>query len=155
VGPAHTSGDTLVYVTDAKILFTGDILFIGGTPIVWAGPPQRWVDACDFILDLDVSVIVPGHGPVTDKSGVRQVRDYLTHVISEATKHFEAGDELDTAIQALAHGIYADVPDSSRVAQNVVSVYRSLSSRPVELTRMEIFERMAALEGFTDGRVHP
>ncbi|HVE17518.1 MAG TPA: MBL fold metallo-hydrolase, partial [Ilumatobacteraceae bacterium] len=38
VGPAHTSGDTLAYVPDAKTMYTGDILFIGGTPIVWAGP---------------------------------------------------------------------------------------------------------------------
>ena len=38
VGPAHTAGDTIAYVPDARTVFTGDILFIGGTPIVWAGP---------------------------------------------------------------------------------------------------------------------
>ena len=34
VGPAHTSGDVLVHVPDAKLMFAGDILFIGGTPII-------------------------------------------------------------------------------------------------------------------------
>ena len=38
VGPAHTKGDTIVHVPDARTVFTGDILFIDGTPIVWAGP---------------------------------------------------------------------------------------------------------------------
>src|SRR5260370_29258026 len=38
VEPAHTKGDTLVYIPAERVVFTGDILFIGGHPIVWAGP---------------------------------------------------------------------------------------------------------------------
>ncbi|MEP6298575.1 MAG: MBL fold metallo-hydrolase, partial [Ilumatobacter sp.] len=38
VGPAHTEGDVIVHVPDANTVYTGDILFVGGTPIVWAGP---------------------------------------------------------------------------------------------------------------------
>ena len=38
VGPAHTGGDVIVHVPDAGVVFAGDILFIGSTPIVWAGP---------------------------------------------------------------------------------------------------------------------
>ena len=64
VGPAHTRGDTLVYVPDARTVYTGDILFIGGTPIVWAGPLSNWVSACDLMLGMDVETVVPGHGPV-------------------------------------------------------------------------------------------
>jgi cyclase len=146
VGPAHTPGDTLVYVPDAKTLYAGDIVFIGGTPIVWAGPPQRWVDACDLILDLDVAVIVPGHGPVTDKTGVHHVRNYLSYVIDEATKRFKEGLSLDDAIHSLAQGKYADMPEHGRVAQNVVSVYHTLNPA-VSLDRAEVFTRMAALEG--------
>src|SRR5947209_10173017 len=35
VGPAHTLGDTLVHIPSDKVIFTGDILFIGGHPIIW------------------------------------------------------------------------------------------------------------------------
>ena len=91
VGPAHTRGDVLAHVPDARTIFTGDILFIGGTPIVWAGPLANWVAACDLILGLDVEQVVPGHGPVTDKTGVVEVRDYLTFIDREATARFEAG----------------------------------------------------------------
>ena len=38
VGPAHTRGDAMVFVPGDRTIFTGDILFIDGTPIVWAGP---------------------------------------------------------------------------------------------------------------------
>ena len=38
VGPAHTKGDVVVYVPEDKTLFTGDILFVEGHPVVWTGP---------------------------------------------------------------------------------------------------------------------
>jgi glyoxylase-like metal-dependent hydrolase (beta-lactamase superfamily II) len=76
LGPAHTGGDTIVHVPDARTVFTGDLLFIDGTPIVWASL-SNWIAACDRILDLGAEVLVPGHGPVTDASGVRDVRRYL------------------------------------------------------------------------------
>ncbi|WP_078278120.1 MBL fold metallo-hydrolase [Mycobacteroides franklinii] len=154
VGPAHTPGDTLVHVPDAKTLYAGDILFIGGTPIVWAGPPQRWVGACDLILDLDLRVIVPGHGPVTDKRGVHEVREYLSYIIDEATKRFDDGLSLDSAIESLGQGKYADMPEHSRIVQNVVSVYQTLDPATT-LSRLEVFERIAALEGIgTHGKVN-
>src|SRR5919106_421446 len=47
VGPAHTDGDVIVHVPDAGVVFTGDIVFHGGHPIVWAGPVANWIAACD------------------------------------------------------------------------------------------------------------
>jgi cyclase len=41
--PAHTRGDVIVHVPEARTVFTGDILFVGGTPIVWAGPLSNWI----------------------------------------------------------------------------------------------------------------
>src|SRR5947207_10387530 len=67
VGPAHTGGDVLVHVPGDRAVFTGDILFAGGHPVVWAGPIANWVAALDRVLAMDVDTVVPGHGPVTDK----------------------------------------------------------------------------------------
>ncbi|HEY5047103.1 MAG TPA: MBL fold metallo-hydrolase [Rhizomicrobium sp.] len=76
VGPAHTGGDAIVWVPPDRTVFTGDILFIDGHPIVWAGPVGNWIAACETILALDAQAIVPGHGPLTDARGVERVRDY-------------------------------------------------------------------------------
>src|SRR5207244_6392363 len=91
VGPAHTGGDVLVQVPAARAVFTGDILFNGGHPIVWAGPVANWVAALDRILAMDVDVVVPGHGPVTDKAAVREEKAYLEHVSAEARARHAAG----------------------------------------------------------------
>lgn len=91
VGPAHTRGDVLVHVPGDKVVYTGDILFIDGTPIMWAGPVRNWIAACDRVLAMDVESIVPGHGPVTDKAGARAMRDYLVYIEAETSKRHAAG----------------------------------------------------------------
>ena len=99
VGPAHTAGDTIVYVPDVRTVYTGDILFIGGTPIVWAGPLSNWIAACDLMLGLDPETVVPGHGPLTDTAGILAVRDYLSYVDEAATARHSTGmDAFDAAL---------------------------------------------------------
>jgi len=150
VGPAHTRGDVLAHVPDARTIFTGDILFIGGTPIVWAGPLANWVAACDLILDLDVEQVVPGHGPVTDKAGVVGVRDYLTFIDREATARFEAGVDAWEAARDIAReigdGTFADLGERGRVTVNVETVYRTLDPSRPPPNVVELFRRMAVLD---------
>ena len=126
VGPAHTEGDLLAYVPDTKTVYTGDILFVFGTPIVWAGPFSNWVAACDRILELDVEHVVPGHGPITDKEGARMVKDYLEFVYREASQRHAAGMTADEATKDIDLGEFADWGDSERLVVNVQSVYSEL-----------------------------
>jgi cyclase len=107
VGPAHTAGDTIAHVPDARTVYTGDILFINGTPIVWAGPLSNWVVACDLMLGMDIDTVVPGHGPITDKAGVAEVRDYLAFVDTEATARQRAGVDAFDAARDIARAIGA------------------------------------------------
>lgn len=76
VGPAHTPGDAFVWVPDERIVFSGDIVFSGVTPIMWAGPAGNWIAALDRIAELEPVAVVPGHGPVCDLERVRELRDY-------------------------------------------------------------------------------
>ncbi len=130
-------------------MFTGDILFINGTPIVWAGPLSNWIAACDLMLGMDVDVVVPGHGPVTDKGGVSQVRDYLSFVEQEATARFDAGMDAWDAARDIALGGFADWGESGRLAVNVEAVYRQLDPAHRGPDIVEQFRRMAVLEGPT------
>lgn len=146
VGPAHTAGDVLVHLPAEKVIFTGDILFIEGTPIVWNGPIQNWLDACATIIDLGCSTIVPGHGPLTDAAGVQAVADYLAYVKAEATARFEAGMRADEAARDIELGPYADWLDWERVVINVDAVYRELDPRRPPTDVIELFRGMAELK---------
>jgi glyoxylase-like metal-dependent hydrolase (beta-lactamase superfamily II) len=148
VGPAHTKGDVLVHVPEDRVIFTGDILFIEGTPIMWAGPSGNWIRACELILDMDVEVIVPGHGPITDKAGVRAVRDYLVYIRDEARRRYDAGLSAMDAIRDIALGEYASWRDAERIVVNVFSLYREFSEgRSATPGPVELFGLMAQIAG--------
>jgi len=146
VGPAHTAGDVIAYVPDARTVYTGDILFIGGTPIVWAGPLTNWINACDLMLGMDIETVVPGHGPLTDKAGIVQVRDYLSFVQQEASARFEVGMDAWDAARDIALNGFGDWGEFGRISVNVDTVYRSLDPAHESPDVIEQFRRMAVLE---------
>jgi cyclase len=143
LGPAHTLGDTIAHVPDAGVVFTGDLLFIEGTPIMWDGPVANWLAACERIVDLGARVIVPGHGPVTDESGVRDVERYLTYIRDEARQRFDAGMDETAAADDIDLSDFRDWGDPERIAVNVGTIYRELDPSLPALTRPELFVRMA------------
>lgn len=124
VGPAHTAGDVLVHLPASKTVYTGDILFIDSTPIMWAGPVANWIAACDKILSLSPEVIVPGHGPITDSAGVRRVQDYLSYINREARLRYDAGMDLRDAVFDIALAEFSAWGDAERLAVNVATLYR-------------------------------
>jgi cyclase len=72
----HTSGDLMVLVEDADVLFAGDLCFFGVTPLAFQGDPATWADVLDAVVGL-ASTIVPGHGPIGGEPEVRDLQAYL------------------------------------------------------------------------------
>jgi len=150
VGPAHTRGDVLVHVPADRTVFTGDILFIGGHPIVWAGPVSNWIRACQRILEMDVETIVPGHGPITDKRGVSAVKSYLEDVSREARKRFDCGMPCSEAARDISRSNfprsnYSTWTDAERIAVTVASLYREFSGDETPPNVIGLFAEMASL----------
>jgi glyoxylase-like metal-dependent hydrolase (beta-lactamase superfamily II) len=151
VGPAHTTGDVIAWLADERVVFTGDILFVGGTPIMWAGPVDNWIAACDRIIDLQPAAIVPGHGPLTDAEGVATVRGYLAYLAGETAARHQAGMTAPEAVRDLSREIantpYGDWPEGERLVVNVESIWASLEPgyrRPDTLTLMSRMADLAA-----------
>lgn len=63
--PAHTTNDTVVWLPDRDVVFTGDHVFSGGTPFALQGSIPRWRQTLPDVRALGASVLVPGHHPVT------------------------------------------------------------------------------------------
>ncbi len=135
----------LVHVPGDRVVFTGDILFVEGTPIVWAGPVSNWIAACELLAGMDVDTIVPGHGPITDRRGAEAVKAYLEYVYTQAKERFEAGMSAPEAARDIDLGEFADWSDSERIAVNVDSVYRELGAREVATGTVDLLGLMAEL----------
>lgn len=154
VGPAHTNGDLMVHVPDARTLFASDILFIGSTPVMWAGPLENWFRALDRILALDIDIIVPGHGPFATHDDVIAVKDYWTFVLENARQHFDSGTRADVAAFKIASGRafrdrgYDAWDSPERLMTNVHMLYRGFrgrSHRPSTLAIIRMMYRQALL----------
>ena len=140
IGPAHTSGDVIVHSVEDKVVYTGDLLFSGAHPVLWDGSVDGWVAACDHILSLDVDVVVPGHGPLTDKTRVAEFRAYLVWFREHVRGRFQAGlSILDAALEI------AELPDlpewalPERIIGAVNFLYRQYGSAEATESFLEIF----------------
>ena len=152
VGPAHTSADTVVHCPSAGVVYTGDIVFAGGTPIVWAGPVQNWIRACDRIRALGADLLVPGHGPVSGVDVLTAMSAYLSFVQEAASSRYAAGMPLDDAIADIDLGSFGGLPESERLAANVREVYWELDPDSEDPpSGPEMFAAMAGLHAHIVG----
>ena len=143
VGPAHTAGDVLAYLPAERVVFTGDILFVEGTPIIWAGPVSNWIAACDRILAMDPELVVPGHGPITDRRGVLAVKAYLEYLSAEARQRYDAGLSALEAARDIPLGDFSSWSDSERIVVNVYALYREFSGTREPEPVMKLMAEMA------------
>ncbi|WP_157099866.1 MBL fold metallo-hydrolase [Microbispora sp. ATCC PTA-5024] len=146
LGPAHTAGDVAVHVPDANVLFSGDLLFVGGTPLMWTGPARSWIDACEAMIALEPEVIVPGHGPVTTVEGVREVQAYLRHVGDRAREAHAAGKTWEQAAFEMDLDRFARLPLAERVVVTTYAEYSHLDPTLPEANQLELFGLMARWE---------
>ena len=145
VGPAHTRGDTLALLPAERVLYTGDILFNGAHPIAWAGPVSNWIGACERVLAMDVEVIVPGHGPLADKSSVVEVRDYFEYLQQRAVELHAGGMTPVQAARALELDRWAQWGERERLAVNLATIFRELDGEPEPVNAIEAFQYMAEM----------
>jgi cyclase len=114
-GPSHTDGSVMVYLPNKKILFAGDILFTNYHPNIANGDIPSWLKALDAAGALDAGKIIPGHGPVSGKKDVEDMKHYLVafdkkarelaavsgdakYIAAELKKSLPAREELDLLI---------------------------------------------------------
>jgi glyoxylase-like metal-dependent hydrolase (beta-lactamase superfamily II) len=90
-GPAHTDADTVVYFPDLKVVAVGD-LFTREMPdarIGAGGSLVGWDTVLDKILTLDFEKMVPGQGPVGNKSDVRELKSRIDRLLSRPSTAIE------------------------------------------------------------------
>src|SRR5215210_425061 len=136
VGPAHTPGDLIVHVPDARVVYAADVLFVGATPVIWAGPVARWLAALDTLVDLDAERYVPGHGPVSGRDAIEALRDYwrwLEPMVAE--RHADGMEPWPAAQQIARSPEFAAAPfrrwlSPERLVINVTTIMRNLDGAP-------------------------
>ncbi|MGP4001464.1 MBL fold metallo-hydrolase [Streptomyces sp. 8N706] len=148
-GVAHTTGDSIVWLPRERIVFTGDLVFHGGTPFFAMGSLDGSLRALEQLRELGARTVVPGHGPVTDPGVYDAVERYLRYVAELAEKSRAAGLTPLEAARAADLGPFAELPESERLVANLHRAYAELDGRPpgAPLDIATVFGDMTAMNG--------
>ncbi len=131
MGPAHTTNDVVVWVPERRLLFTGDLVFNGGTPFVAMGSISGSLVAVDRLRQFDADVIVPGHGSVCGPEVIDDIEAYLRLVQETARETFSSGLSPLDAAKNTALGRFANWHDTERIAGNLHRAYSELRGEPL------------------------
>ena len=136
VPPAHTDGDVLVHFTKADVIHMGDTFMTIGYPFIdlsTGGTASGLVTAADRALSVcgAQTIIIPGHGPVTNCAGLRDWRNMLATVVQRVRPEVQRGRTLQ---QVQAAGLTKEFDERwgksfINAAGFVESVYRSLGGK--------------------------
>ena len=149
VGPAHTTNDVVAWIPDRKLLFTGDIIFNGGTPFALGGSIAGWLQALMRIQELGAETIVPGHGPVCGPEAIGEVRAYLEFIRETAQRGFNAGTPPLELAQSLDLGRFESLHDKERLVPNLHRAYSELRGERwgIPLDFRQLFAEMLIYNG--------
>lgn len=134
---AHTNGDVIVHVPDKGVLFAGDLLFNGLTPMLLMGSLEGARRSLEWIASFDPAHVVPGHGPVITPTELERVlaeHDRYYQLIASAASHGRAHglSPLETA-QDCDLGEFTDWPDAERLVLNLHKAYADQDGAEVDL----------------------
>ena len=125
--PAHTTNDVVAWLPEQKVLFTGDLVFNGGTPFMLMGSVAGVLDALPRLREFEAETLVPGHGPVCDPASIDDVERYAQYVLDLAVAARAAGLSPLEAVAESDLGEFGDWHDRERIVGNLHRAMAELS----------------------------
>ncbi|HTJ39659.1 MAG TPA: MBL fold metallo-hydrolase [Dactylosporangium sp.] len=135
--PAHTTGDLVAWLPGERVLFTGDLVFSGLTPLVFMGSVPGALRALDWMAGLGPEHVVPGHGPLLRGGEIgpafAMLRRYYEFVLEAAAAGRAAGRTPLEAARACDLGEFAAWADAERIVLNLHRAYADAAGAEMDL----------------------
>ena len=126
-GTAHTTNDIVAWLPVERVLFTGDLVFHGGTPFVLMGSVPGSIAALERLRAFGATTVVPGHGPVCTPAVLDGIERYLNMVQDTAEVAIGAGLTPLQAARGVQLGEFGRLSDSERLVGNLHRAMAELS----------------------------
>ncbi|MEO3930639.1 MBL fold metallo-hydrolase [Micromonosporaceae bacterium B7E4] len=148
-GPAHTVTDTLGWLPDHGVLFTGDVVMNGATPFCLMGSVAGSLRAIRRLRALPVRTVVPGHGPVGGPELFDQTEEYLCWIQGLARAGLRAGRTPRQTAREAGLARFAHLLDAERIVANLHRAYAEEQGAPpgAGLDVLAVFQDMVEHHG--------
>lgn len=127
-GRGHTNGDAVIYFPADRTVHTGDLM-AGTSPLIdynGGGSLVEWAKTLDGVLNqLDFDTVIPGHGNVTNKAGLKTYRDNVEKLRNRVTGLIREG-KTQTDIAKVMQTEYGWAPDSLQQQWSVPGFMKEL-----------------------------
>jgi glyoxylase-like metal-dependent hydrolase (beta-lactamase superfamily II) len=123
--PGHESGHCCFYETSDKVLFSGDNILGYGTAVIHPpdGNMTDYMKTLERLLGFEMSLILPGHGPLIGKAEAK-IREYIKHRLEREQQVLAALRNGRNTIGDITEAIYVDVSAAlKRVAEFSVQAH--------------------------------
>ena len=150
-GPAHTSNDSVVWLEEQSVLYTGDLIFNGGTPFLLMGSPEGYLEVLGRIKELGATTLVPGHGEVCGPEQIDFAIGYTNFLLDTARKGREAGLDPLTVARETDLGEYAALSDPERIVGNLHRAYAELDGGE-RAGQIDIYAALGDMVTFNGGK---
>ena len=126
--PGHTPYQVAVHVPEERIVFTSDNVVVGNMPFFGPSIPHQWLKSLKEYEKLDVDKVVPGHGPVSDKSCFKQMYKIVKGCMDAVRAAIAKGMTLQEAQEKVTFAeIFPHIPRDERtvavIRMNVERLY--------------------------------
>jgi cyclase len=148
-GPAHTTNDVVAWLPADRVLFTGDLVFHGGTPFLLMGSVPGSLKSLDMLRAFDAATVVPGHGEVCGPEVFDVIERYLQMVTDVSERALAVGQSPLQAALAVDLGEFSTLSDSERLVGNLHRCMADLAGGDVNesLLRRDAIADMVLMRG--------
>jgi cyclase len=123
LGVGHTASDTVVWLPEQRVLFTGDLVMSGATPFCLMGSVAGSLAVTAELRALGAETVIAGHGPVGGPELLDMTEGYLRRVQGIARAGLAAGLSPLEAAREADLGEYAELLDAERLVPNLHRAY--------------------------------
>jgi endoribonuclease LACTB2 len=109
--PGHAGDHLCFYMSEEKALFTGDVVLGAGTTVIPAdGDLVDYLESLRRLLELDLDVIYPAHGPAI-RDPRRKIHEYIAHRELREQQILDVLAVAPETVAGIVERVYSDVPD--------------------------------------------
>jgi len=128
----HTSGISIVYFKNRKVLHISDLIFNKSYPYIDygnGGNTKNWIKALKNIKKMDFRAVIPGHGNIeNNKSSLERQIEYFETMRENIQNYIDKGIKLENIEKKLNLQQYADYNMKRFYKQNIEAIYNELTN---------------------------
>ena len=131
-GKGHTDGDTIIYIDQLRTVITGDLVFNKKIPYMADSYIDDWIDSLKYIELLKNETVIPGHGPIGERTTIIAMKHYLMNLkelVLAQLKDNKTLKETQKIVEPILRKKYKDWKQLDWIKGNIERAWLEYSSK--------------------------